>query len=67
MAALTAIDHVYSSPYMMLTWLRSLRRTPSLRHSLPYVLSAAMRGFSTARYWTAIIHWNETKLQRAGT
>lgn len=67
MAALTAIDHVYSSPYIILTWLRGLRRMPSLRHSLPYVLSALMRGVGTARYWTTVFHWNETRLRRAAT
>jgi glycosyltransferase involved in cell wall biosynthesis len=65
MAALTAIDHVYSSPYMLLTWLHSLRRIPSLRHSLPYVLPALVRGFVTTRYWATILHWKETKLRRA--
>lgn len=65
MAALTAIDHVYTSPYMVLTWLRSLRRSPSSRRALPYVLRAFLRGLTTARYWTALSHWNQIKMREA--
>jgi hypothetical protein len=67
MTALTAIDHVYSSPYMMLTWLRQVRRIPSLRYALPYVLPAFLRGFTTQRYWAALLHWNQIKLRGAGS
>lgn len=63
MTALTGIDHIYTSPYMMLTWLRSLRRRPSLRHSFFYLLKAFLRGLVSARYWTLLSHWNQTKLR----
>lgn len=65
MAALTAIDHIYTSPYMITTWLRVSRRMPSLRHSVLFVLKAFLRGLTTARYWTAIFHWDQTRLREA--
>jgi glycosyltransferase involved in cell wall biosynthesis len=65
MAALTAIDHIYTSPYMITTWLRVSRRMPSLRHSLPHVLTAFLRGLTTARFWAVVSHWNQTGLREA--
>jgi glycosyltransferase involved in cell wall biosynthesis len=65
MAALTAIDHIYTSPYMTVTWLRVLRRMPSLRHAFFHVLKAFLRGLTTARFWAVISHWNRIKLREA--
>ena len=60
-AALMQVEYVYTSPYMINTWVRHVARAPASRRSARYVLPAALRGMFHERFWRAIRNWNNVK------